>query len=53
MLGQARVDYTLEAMPADIAYAAFLQDPEEIAWWASVAGGIRGADGAIPGVSEE
>lgn len=53
MLAQARADYALEAMPADIAYAAFLQDPEEIAWWASVAGDIRGADGAIPGVSEE
>lgn len=53
MLAQARVDYAPEAVPADVAYAAFLEDPEEIAWWASVAGGIRGADGRIPGVSEE
>ncbi len=52
MLAQARTDYTLDAT-AEVSYAAFLEDPEQQAWWNSVADGIRGPDGAIPGVSEE
>jgi glutathione synthase/RimK-type ligase-like ATP-grasp enzyme len=53
MLAQARADYSLETVADDIGYAGFLEDPEEMAWWASVAGGILGTDGTIPGVSEE
>lgn len=52
MLAEARPDYSLESV-ADVGYAQFLQDPDCIAWWDSVAPGIRGADGRIPGVSEE
>ncbi|MFZ5637473.1 MAG: hypothetical protein ACOY82_12915 [Pseudomonadota bacterium] len=53
MLAQARADYALDAIPETLTYAAFLDDPEQMAWWDSVSGGIRGADGSIPGVSEE
>jgi hypothetical protein len=52
MLAQARADYSFDGI-ADVSYAAFLEDPEQKAWWAAVADGIRGPDGAIPGVSEE
>jgi hypothetical protein len=52
MLAQGRPDYAMETI-ADVTYADFLEDPEQMAWWASVAPGIRGADGRIPGVSEE
>lgn len=52
MLAEARPDYALDAV-ADVSYAKFLEDPEQHAWWDSVAPGIRGADGRIPGVSEE
>ena len=52
MLAQARADYVLDAT-AEVSYATFLEDPEQRAWWAAVADGIRGPDGAIPGVSEE
>jgi hypothetical protein len=52
MLAEARPDYALDSV-ADLSYAQFLEDPEQKAWWDSVADGIRGADGRIPGVSEE
>lgn len=52
MLAEARPDYALDSV-ADLSYAQFLEDPEQQAWWDSVADGIRGADGRIPGVSEE
>ena len=52
MLAEARPDYALDSV-ADLSYAQFLEDPEQQAWWDSVAPGIRGADGRIPGVSEE
>lgn len=52
MLAEARPDYALDSV-ADLSYAQFLEDPEQQTWWDSVADGIRGADGRIPGVSEE
>ena len=52
MLAEARPDYALDSVAA-LSYAQFLEDPEQMAWWDSVAPGIRGADGRIPGVSEE
>lgn len=52
MLAEGRPDYALDTI-ADVSYAGFLEDPEQKAWWAEVAPGIRGADGRIPGVSEE
>lgn len=53
MLAEGRADYALETIDASVSYAACLDDPEQQAWWDSVAPGMRGADGGIPGVSEE
>lgn len=52
MLAEARHDCALDAV-ADLSHAQFLEDPEQQAWRESVAPGIRGADGRIPGVCEE
>lgn len=52
MLAEGRADYSLDTI-AELSYADFLDDPEQKAWWASVAPGIRGDNGTIPGVSEE
>lgn len=52
MLATGRTDYALDAI-ADVSYAQYLEDPEQQAWWDSVAPGMRGAEGTIPGVSEE
>ena len=52
MLAEGRQDYSMDTI-AELSYAEFLEDPEQKAWWDSVAPGIRGENGAIPGVSEE
>lgn len=53
MLAEGRPDYSLDTIADDVSYAAYLEDPEQIAWWESVAPGMRGKNGAIAGVSEE
>jgi hypothetical protein len=52
MLAEGRSDYALETI-AELSYADFLDDPEQKAWWESVAPGIRGENGEIAGLSEE
>lgn len=52
MLAEGRADYSLDTID-EVSYAGYLQDPEQIAWWESVAPGMRGPNGAIAGVSEE
>lgn len=52
LLAEGRPDYSLDSIK-DVSYAQFLDDPEQQAWWDSVAPGMRGAEGTIPGVSEE
>lgn len=53
MLAEGRPDYSLDTIADDVSYAAYLEDPEQIAWWETVASGMRGKNGAIAGVSEE
>jgi glutathione synthase/RimK-type ligase-like ATP-grasp enzyme len=52
MLAEGRRDYSLDTID-EVSYADYLQDPQQKAWWDSVAPGIRGENGGIPGVSEE
>ena len=52
MLAQATPAYDPAALPG-ISYAAYLDSAEHRSWWDRVSDGIRGADGAIPGVSLE
>jgi glutathione synthase/RimK-type ligase-like ATP-grasp enzyme len=52
MLAEGRSDYALDTI-AELSYADFLADPEQKAWWESVAPGIRGENGEIAGLSEE
>ena len=53
MLAEGRPDYSLDTIADDVSYAAYLEDPEQIAGWETVAPGMRGKNGAIAGVSEE
>ena len=53
MLAEGRPDYSLDTIADDVSYATYLEDPEQIAWWESVAPGMRGKNGAIAGISEE
>ncbi len=53
MLAEGRPDYSLDTIADDVSYATYLEDPKQIAWWESVAPGMRGKNGAIAGVSEE
>ncbi|MCD9030902.1 hypothetical protein LDO32_04030 [Luteimonas sp. Y-2-2-4F] len=53
MLAQARPDYTFDEAAPGPRYADYLASDEHRAWWAEVSPGIRGADGAIPGLSPE
>jgi|GEM_PF-4238627 len=53
MLAQARPDYAFDPAAPGPRYANYSQSDEYQAWWAEVSPGIRGSDGAIPGVSQE
>ncbi|MCF7223144.1 hypothetical protein [Marilutibacter chinensis] len=52
LLAQGRSDYSIDAL-SDVSYADYLASDEHGAWWESVRDGIKGTDGAIPGVSVE
>lgn len=52
MLMQARPDYSLDAMPAQVSLAAYLDSDHYRQWWDEVAPTIR-SEGHIPGVTRE
>lgn len=47
MPAEGRLDHSLDTIADDVSYAAYLEDTEQIAWWESVAPGMRGKNGAI------
>lgn len=52
MLAQGRTDYSPESIEG-VDFAGYLSSDEHRHWWERVGGGIKGKDGAIPGVSVE
>lgn len=52
LLAQGRTDYSMDAL-TPLTYKEYVESDEHLEWWDSVKTGIRGDDGAIPGVSVE